>query len=98
MGSILSWVFSSIALHVFRHAKENLKFSAALRQSHFVEHTWKLARIVSQRNLLDRGSIPVDGSSIKTTAGFPTIDIAKLSFLRVPPEQVEARLFACSFI
>ena len=54
--------------------------------------------MVSQRNRLERGSMPVDGSSIKTTAGFPTIAIAKLNFRRVPPEHAEAGLLACSFI
>lgn len=48
--------------------------------------TWKLARIVSHRNLFDLGSMPVLGSSMRTTLGPPTIAIAKLSFLLVPPE------------
>ncbi|KYN27580.1 hypothetical protein ALC57_03039, partial [Trachymyrmex cornetzi] len=58
--------------------------------------TWKLARIVSHRNLFDLGSIPVLGSSIRITLGPLTIAIAKLSFLLVPPEHSWLCLSACS--
>lgn len=60
--------------------------------------TWKLARMVSQRNRLERGSIPVLGSSSSTTRGPPTMASANDSFRRVPPEHSSAFLFACSII
>ena len=39
----------------------------------------------SHNNLLATGSIPVVGSSRKTTGGSPTSDIAVLSFRLLPP-------------
>lgn len=63
-----------------------------------VKNTWKLAKMVSHKNLLLRGSIPVDGSSSKTTRGLPTMAKAKESFRRVPPEHSSAFFPACSII
>lgn len=60
--------------------------------------TWKLAKIVSHKNRLLLGSIPVEGSSSKTNLGAPTIAIENESFLRVPPEHSSVCLLACSAI
>ena len=38
--------------------------------------TWKEAEIVFQRNLFDCGSMPVLGSSMRTMAGRPSMDMA----------------------
>lgn len=59
---------------------------------------WKLARIVSQRKRLLRGSMPVLGSSSSTTFGPPTIAIANDSLRRVPPLHCCVCFAACSFI
>jgi len=44
-------------------------------------------------NLLAAGSIPADGSSNKTTNGFPSMAIAVYSFLLFPPESYSACLY-----
>jgi hypothetical protein len=53
--------------------------------------TVEILEITSHMNLLASGSIPVEGSSKNAIEGYPSIAIATLSFLLLPPENYPAR-------
>jgi len=54
--------------------------------------TIEIRDITFHMNLLAPGSIPVEGSSRKMMDGWPSIAIATLNFLLLPPENVPARM------
>ncbi len=52
------------------------------------------SEITDHMNLLEIGSIPVDGSSNNTIDGLPINAIARDNFLLFPPDKVPANAFS----